>query len=265
MTAAPAAVRLREHQVAGLAALRAWTVRARRRTPRPDGERVTYVSATGRSYHRAHGHLAPRQDARWGGTDRDSVAIGRLVANLRRPGDLGKDPERAAARAARPAEIDPDRNCPWPLDWQRRYRGCAGPAADEPDGRLPAIAPGVVFDGDDLGAWLARRRRAWPGPADEQRRRLALLGVAPPERRTAAHPAPAPTAAFARGVQALDRFTAREGAGAAPSRGHVETLVVNGEELPHRLGIRYADARRRRARLAAARRAHLTALGVSWA
>ncbi|MFD6350212.1 hypothetical protein ACFWF9_36680, partial [Streptomyces roseolus] len=60
-------------------------------------------------------------------------------------------------------------------------------------------------------------------------------------------------------------FTAREGAGAAPSRGHVETLVVNGEELPHRLGIRYADARRRRARLAAARRAHLTALGVSWA
>ncbi|GGR56071.1 DEAD/DEAH box helicase [Streptomyces roseolus] len=218
-----------------------------------------------RSYHRAHGHLAPRQDARWGGTDRDSIAIGRLVANLRRPGALGKDPERAAARAARLAEIDPDWNCPWPLDWQRLYRVCAGLAADEPDGRLPAIAPGVVFDGDDLGAWLARQHRAWPGLAEEQRRRLALLGVAPPERRAAAHPAPAPTAAFARGIRALAQFTAREGAGAAPARGHVETLVVNGEEHLHKLGVWYANVRQRRARLTAAQRARLTALGVPWA
>ncbi|MEU2548687.1 hypothetical protein ABZ618_25160 [Streptomyces roseolus] len=40
---------------------------------------------------------------------------------------------------------------------------------------------------------------------------------------------------------------------------------MNGEEHLHKLGVWYADLRRRRARLTAARRAHLTALGVPWA
>ncbi|MFE5796356.1 Helicase associated domain protein [Streptomyces sp. NPDC056503] len=217
-----------------------------------------------RSYHRVHGHLAPRQDARWGGTGEDAIAIGRLVSNLRRPGALGKDPDRATARAARLAALDPDWNCPWPLDWQRQYRVLARLAADEPDGRLPDIAPGVVFDGDDLGAWLTRQLRAWPRLAAEQRHRLTLLGVAPSAPRTAP-PKARPSAAFERGVEALAQYAAREGAGATPARGHVETLLVDGEEHRHRLGVWYANTRQRRAALTAAQRETLSALGVAWA
>ena len=40
--------------------------------------------ATLRPYRRVHGHLAPRQDAVWDGTDGKPVAIGQLMANLRR-------------------------------------------------------------------------------------------------------------------------------------------------------------------------------------
>ncbi len=68
-----------------------------------------------RSYHRAHGHLAPRQDAPWGETDTDTQPIGQQVANIRRKNGLGKNPERAETRAAQLTAIDPDWNCPWPL------------------------------------------------------------------------------------------------------------------------------------------------------
>ncbi|GGR70137.1 hypothetical protein GCM10010282_73300 [Streptomyces roseolus] len=53
-----------------------------------------------RSYRKATGHLAPRQDAVWddpaGG---GPVSIGQHMANLRRKGGLGKDPKWAAERA----------------------------------------------------------------------------------------------------------------------------------------------------------------------
>ncbi|MFF5257276.1 Helicase associated domain protein, partial [Streptomyces leeuwenhoekii] len=105
-----------------------------------------------RSYRRAHGHLAPRQNAVWddpvgGGT----VPVGQHMANLRRKGGLGKDAKRAEERAQQLAAIDPDWNCPWPLNWQRHYRVLADLAEDEPGGVLPDIQPGVTFDGDDLG------------------------------------------------------------------------------------------------------------------
>ncbi|GGR65944.1 hypothetical protein [Streptomyces roseolus] len=47
-----------------------------------------------------------------------------------------------------------------------------------------------------------------------------------------------------------------------PARGHVERLLDDGEEHEHKLGIWYADTRRRRASLDPAQRA---ALGVTWA
>ncbi|MEU3607076.1 Helicase associated domain protein [Streptomyces sp. NPDC035033] len=222
-----------------------------------------------RSYHRAHGHLAPRQDAVWGETDQDTIAIGRLIANLRRPGALGKDPDRAATRAAQLAEIDRDWNCPWPLDWQRHHRVLARLAADEPDGKLPDITPGVVHDGDDLGRWITRQRRAWPDLCDEQRARLAALGISPP-----AEPAPATRqaaregkmpAAFRRGLAALAQFTTREGTGAVPARGHTETLLVDGEQHEHKLGIWYANTKQRRDKLTPVQRAALADLGVTWA
>ncbi|MDT0440868.1 helicase associated domain-containing protein, partial [Streptomyces doudnae] len=50
-----------------------------------------------RSYRHATGHLAPRQDAVWGEA---MVPIGQHLANLRRKGSLGKDPDRAEKRAA---------------------------------------------------------------------------------------------------------------------------------------------------------------------
>jgi hypothetical protein len=37
-------------------------------------------------------------------------------------GALGNDAERAVERAQQLAAIDPDWNCPWPLDWQRHYK-----------------------------------------------------------------------------------------------------------------------------------------------
>jgi hypothetical protein len=55
-----------------------------------------------RSYRRATGHLAPRQDAVWGEGEA-IVPIGQCMANLRRKGaknSLGKDREGATVRAA---------------------------------------------------------------------------------------------------------------------------------------------------------------------
>ncbi|MFF4232512.1 helicase associated domain-containing protein [Streptomyces sp. NPDC001820] len=69
-----------------------------------------------RSYRRAHGHLAPRQDAAWGEDDSDLLPGGQHMANLRRKGSLGKDPERAARRAEQLAQIDPD--------WTAAARSC---------------------------------------------------------------------------------------------------------------------------------------------
>ncbi len=108
-----------------------------------------------RSYHRAHGHLAPRQDAVWGDADGELAPVGQHMANLRRKDGLGKDPERVALRAAQLAEIDPDWDCPWSLDWQRHYRVLADLV--DTDGTLPDIQPGVQFEGDDLGRWKQRQ------------------------------------------------------------------------------------------------------------
>lgn len=93
-----------------------------------------------RSYRRATGHLAPRQDAVWGEGEA-MVPIGQHLANLRRKGGLGKDPKRAAERAEQLTAIDPDWDCPGPLNWQRHYRVLADLAADEPDGVLPPHLP----------------------------------------------------------------------------------------------------------------------------
>ncbi|MFH9125696.1 hypothetical protein [Streptomyces globisporus] len=73
------------------------------------------------------------------------MPIGHHLAYLRRKGGLGKDPKRVAERAAQLAEIDEDWNCPWSLNWQRHYRVLADLL--DADGTLPAIEPGVTFDG----------------------------------------------------------------------------------------------------------------------
>lgn len=220
-----------------------------------------------RSFHRAHGHLAPRRDAVFGEADGELVPVGEHMANLRRKDGLGKNPERAAARAAQLATIDPDWNCPWPLDWQRHYCVLADLAADEPHGRLPDIQPGVQFEGDDLGKWLERQRRNWAELSEEQQQRLRALGVKPAER-----PAPAPTAkgggktsSFQRGLAALTQWIQREGVQKAVPRGHVECIVIDGQKHQHKLGVWISNTKSRRDKLGPEQRAALAELGVEWA
>ncbi|MEU4476403.1 Helicase associated domain protein [Micromonospora sp. NPDC023888] len=234
--------------------------------------------ATLRSYRRTTGHLAPRQDAVWGEGEA-MVPVGQHMANLRRKGGLGKDPERAAERAQQLAAVDEDWNCPWPLNWQRHYRVLADLVEDEPDGVLPDIAPGVTFDGDDLGRWIQQQRRSWTELSQEQQQRLSKLGVqgdqAPPPAPEAAHasaeattakgPSKAQTA-FQRGLAALTQWIEREGDRPVP-RGHAEEIAVDGETepVPVRLGVWVSNTKSRRDKLTAEQLDALRKLGAQWA
>ncbi|MDX2993349.1 DEAD/DEAH box helicase [Streptomyces scabiei] len=225
-----------------------------------------------RSYRRATGHLAPRQDTVWGEGEA-MVPVGQHMANLRRKGGLGKDPERAAQRAKQLAAIDPDWDCPWPLDWQRHYRVLVDLV--DADGVLPAIEPGVLFEGDDLGKWLERQKNpgTWAQLSSEQQERLSQLGVHPLEAPSPASAA-TPTAkgpskaqqAFQRGVQALAQYIAREGHHRVP-RAHAEEIAVEGEaaSVVVKLGVWVSNTKSRRDKLAQDQLAALRELGVEWA
>ncbi|WP_073819575.1 DEAD/DEAH box helicase [Streptomyces sp. CB02261] len=225
-----------------------------------------------RSYRRAMGHLAPRQDAVWGEGEA-MVPVGQHMANLRRKGGLGKDAERAAVRAQQLAAVDEDWDCPWPLDWQRHYRVLADLV--DADGVLPAIEPGVLFEGDDLGKWLERQKNpgTWAQLSTEQQQRLWKLGVQPDQA-----PAPAPAAArttkasrkaqqaFQRGLAALAQWVEKEGQRAVP-RGAVVEIEVDGEAEPVtvKLGVWISNTKSRRDRLDADQLAALAKLGMDWA
>ncbi|MGW3561033.1 Helicase associated domain protein [Streptomyces sp. NPDC000963] len=223
-----------------------------------------------RSYRRATGHLAPRQDAVWGESEA-MVPVGQHMANLRRKGGLGKDPERAAVRAKQLTAIDPDWDCLWPLDWQRHYRVLADLV--DADGSLPAIEPGVLFEGDDIGRWLKRQKNAgtWAHLSTEQQERLSKLGVQPDQA-----PAPAPAAACAakgpskaqqalqRGLTALTQWVEREGAHRPVPRGHAEEITIDGETEPVivKLGVWVSNTKARRDKLNQEQRDALRKLGV---
>ncbi len=187
-----------------------------------------------RSFRRVMGHLVPRQDAVRGEAEA-MVPVGQHMANLRRKGGPGKDPKRAAERAAQLAAIDPDGNCPWPMNWQRHYRVLADLV--DADGHLPKIQPKVLFEGDDIGTWRWRQQEpgAWAQLLPEQRERLATLGVrgatlpvtaAPAEFRPALAAAlkgpkkagSKAEAAFQRGVAALSAVGGAPGAAVRPAR-----------------------------------------------
>lgn len=220
-----------------------------------------------RSYRRAMGHLAPRQDAVWGEGEA-MVPVGQHMANLRRKGGLGKDAERAAVRAQQLAAVDEDWNCPWPLDWQRHYRHLADLV--DADGTLPDIAPGVLMDGDDIGKWLQQQTQptAWAQLSSEQQERLTKLGVQPDQA-----PSPAPAAkrsakgpskakqSFQRGLAALAQWVEREGAHRPVPRKAVETLP-DGTET--KLGIWYSNTKSRRDKLTQDQLDALRKLGIDW-
>ncbi|MFJ3505742.1 Helicase associated domain protein [Streptomyces sp. NPDC090135] len=229
-----------------------------------------------RSYRRATGHIAPRQDAMWGEDD-EMVPVGQYMANLRRKGaknGLGKDEDTATTRAAQLAAIDKDWNCPWPLDWQRQYRVLADLV--DADGQLPDIAPGVLLDGDDIGRWLQQQKQpaTWARLLPEQQERLTTLGVQPDQA-----PDPAPAAsrgakgpskaqqAFQRGLEALTQWVEREGAHRPVPRAHGEQIAVDGEAEPVvvKLGVWVSNTKSRRDKLTADQLAALAQLGVDWA
>ncbi|MEV7676809.1 helicase associated domain-containing protein, partial [Streptomyces sp. NPDC088752] len=165
---------------------------------------------------------------------------------------------------------------PWPLDWQRHYRVLADLATDEPEGVLPAIEPGVLFEGDDIGWWLQRQKRpgTWAQLLPEQQERLSKLGVQPDQA-----PAPAPAAqhaakgpnkaqaAFQRGLAALTQWVEREGADRPVPRGHSEEIAVDGETEPVtvKLGAWVSNTKSRRDRLDTDQRDALAKLGMKWA
>ncbi|WAE70659.1 Helicase associated domain protein (plasmid) [Streptomyces cavourensis] len=230
-----------------------------------------------RSYRQATGHLAPRQDAVWGEGEA-MVPIGQHLANLRRKGGLGKDPKRAAERAEQLAAIDPDWNCPWSLNWQRHYRVLADLV--DADGVLPYIAPGVVMDGDDIGAWRWKQQNAGVQAQlmPEQRERLAKLGIPiaelpsppPAAARTTEAKAKGPSraqVAFQRGLAALSQWVEQEGADRPVPRGAVVEITVDGEAgpVPIKLGVWVSNTKSRRDRLEADQLAALAALGMDWA
>ncbi|MFF4838248.1 helicase associated domain-containing protein [Streptomyces sp. NPDC001315] len=128
--------------------------------------------------------------------------VGQWLANCRKDGGLGKDPERAGRRAEQLAAIDPDWRPDWPVDWQRQYAGVARLLALGAD--VADIVPGVTSSGADVGRWLQRQRQhvVWEGLAEGQRERLAALGLTPlpPERRTPGMGSKGGSGAFERGV-----------------------------------------------------------------
>ncbi|MGO4462621.1 Helicase associated domain protein [Streptomyces sp. M-16] len=229
-----------------------------------------------RSYRRATGHLAPRQDALWGEGEA-MVPIGQHMANLRRKGaknGLGKNEDTATTRSAQLTAIDKDWDCPWPLDWQRHYRVLADLV--DADGVLPHIAPGVVFDGDDVGKWLQQQKQpaTWARLLPEQQERLTKLGVQPVQTPSPT-PAPRSTAkgpskaqqAFQRGLAALAQWVEREGAGRPVPRGHSETITLGGETEPAvvKLGVWVSNTKARRDKLDAAQLTALAELHIHWA
>ncbi|WP_234315022.1 helicase associated domain-containing protein [Streptomyces sp. NRRL F-5135] len=228
-----------------------------------------------RTYRRATGHLAPRQDAVWDDpAGVQPVPIGQHMANLRRKDGLGKEPERAAVRAKQLAAIDEDWNCPWPLDWQRHYRVLADLV--DADGHLPDIAPGVTFDGDDIGRWLQRQKQpgTWKLLSTEQQERLTQLGVQPLQAPSGApatkHATKGPSKAqqaFQRGLVALAQWVEREGAHRPVPRGHSEQITVNGEAelVVVKLGVWVSNTKSRRDKLTQEQLDALAELGIRWA
>ncbi|MFF0509121.1 Helicase associated domain protein [Streptomyces fimicarius] len=215
-----------------------------------------------RAYHAAHGTLACPKNTVWEG-----VPVGQWLSNLRRPGGLGTNPDRALERRRALETIDPEWNpAGWSVDWQRHYAAARHLLAEE-QGRPAELLPGVTVNGVDVGTWTTRQTdpAVWDTLNPEQQKRLEALGLT---RRTETTPA-APAGksgkdgkggAFERGIAALTQYAAREGRIVVP-RAHVE-------ETPHgpvRLGTWISNTRSRRNKLTDQQREQLAALGVDWA
>jgi len=193
--------------------------------------------------------------------------VGQFLSNMRRPGALAGLPEREAALA----EIDPDWNPAWPLDWQRHYAGVKE-CVTELGADLVDLEPGVTIHGHDVGRWLDRQRQhiVWQGLMPGQRERLAALGVEPypapaePEQQAPKKAAGGPSTAFTRGLAALRQYRERTGS-VTVSRAHPETIIGGPDDgTVVMLGVWLSNTKSRRGKLTAEQRAALAELGVQW-
>ncbi|MFI8345631.1 helicase associated domain-containing protein [Streptomyces sp. NPDC085639] len=222
-----------------------------------------------RAYYAAHGSLAAPRHATAPGLDKPT---GQWLTNIRRPGGLGKDPERAQRRAAQLAAIDPDwnpRELGWTVDWQRHYAYLKQALAA--GARLADVVAGVTWHGDDIGRWTTTQQRDWNRLNDEQQRRLSELGVRPQAaggaRTAAAKPRAAATSgagseAFRKGLQALTQYIQREGSPARIPRSHVEVVRFGEQDVEVRLGVWRSNMRSRQGSLPEEQRKRLADLGL---
>ncbi|GAA2114096.1 DEAD/DEAH box helicase [Streptomyces synnematoformans] len=221
--------------------------------------------AAARAYYAEHRTLCAPQ-----GAASENRPIGQWLTNLRRPGGLGKDPIKAAQRAADLADIDPEwnpRELGWTTDWQRMYvkvRTCVEAGAS-----LEELAPGGRIGAEDVGRWVKRQQEGWDALNAEQRRRLSALGVAAAEKPAQARTAPprggARAAAFERGLRAARQYREREGTLEAVPRKHIETVVDDdGTEHDVRLGVWLTNIKTRRSTLTPERAEALNELGLRW-
>ncbi|MFB7374193.1 helicase associated domain-containing protein [Streptomyces sp. NPDC056222] len=82
--------------------------------------------------------------------------------------------------------------------------------------------------------------------------------------KQAAKPSTTPVSAFERGVAALAQYKARTGTLTVP-RGHVETILIDGQEHTVKLGVFLSNGKSRRAKLTAHELTTLATLGLDWA
>nr|WP_243876592.1 helicase associated domain-containing protein [Streptomyces sp. 846.5] len=209
--------------------------------------------AAARAYFADHQTLAAPRSAT--ALDRP---VGQWLSNQRRPGALADHPERAAALA----QIDPDWNPAWPLDWQRHYAGVRE-CVTQLGAELADLEPGVTIHGHNIGRWLERQRQTvvWHGLTNGQRQRLEALGVEPEAAPTTPQqPVPGgPSTAFTRGLAALRQYRERTGTVVVP-RTHTEEV----EGTVVKLGVWTSNTKSRRDKLTTEQLAALAELGLQW-
>ncbi|WP_312845911.1 Helicase associated domain protein [Streptomyces sp. WAC05292] len=206
-----------------------------------------------RAYHTIHGHLAAPREA-----SVDGYPLGTWLANRRREARMPAGTPGALSTARRTAleDIDPYWCPEWDVAWQRRYALLHRHVSE---GGSPAVAPGHMTAGEDIGVWCARQRAAWDTLGPEQRRLLAALGMTPDTGGTPATSRVTQDDSFRRNLAAAQAYSQREGNLNIP-RKHVE--ILDGREI--RLGVWISNQRSRRTNLSPERIGALDNLGMRW-
>ncbi|MBQ0867343.1 DEAD/DEAH box helicase [Streptomyces sp. RK75] len=188
-------------------------------------------------YFAEHHTLAAPRDAVIAG-----VAVGERLHQARKPGGLGKKPERAENRRQRLEAIDPDWSPAWSVSWQRHYAKARWLISQ--GATLPELQPGVSLGGDDIGTWLAEQPTVWNALTKGQQERLTELGIRPAARAELTGPVvPAGASRWEINLAAARQFKAREGHLRVP-RPHTETVTdTEGRRHHIRLGVFRSNTR----------------------